>query len=272
MIYDEVQILRYVENDLTQKQKIAFEQKMQQDEELRSLVQSMKASILPYEAVMAEHENEKMPDSLYKFLDDVSRVANEEGQIKHGKKTNFARLALVASFATVLFLAGFLSNSLFYQAEDKVQNLLSEYQVPSELFESMVIYQALYSRKTVEAASQSAKDTSALLKEFNNKNSLALSVPDLTEHGYTFRRVQELAYKEKPILQFIYLDRSGEPVAVCVTPAKSDSVAQQQIPMQFADMNTVLWGHNGGAYMLISKEPQQKLDIMAASLMKQQSS
>jgi len=94
-----------------------------------------------------------------------------------------------------------------------------------------------------------------------------LSVPDLTEYGYTFRRVQQLSYEKKPILQFVYLDEVGEPVAVCVTPANTENVKETlQMAANFGAMNTVFWGNQGGAYMLISKESQKKLAEMAKSL------
>lgn len=275
MIYNEVEILRYVENDLTQKQRITFEQKMTQDEELRDLVQNMKASVLPYEAVMTEQEQDKMPHSLYKFLGDISRVVNEDRDVndKYQKKAFFGKLALVASFAAVLFFAGFMSSSVFNASNSEQQNLLSDYDVPAKLFESMATYQELYSRKTVEAANQSINDTNALLSEFNKDNQLALSVPNLSEYGYKFRRVQQLNYDGKPILQFVYLDDAGEPVAVCVTPANTGNVKQTlQMTSSFGAMNTVFWGHEGGAYMLISKEPQKKLETMAENLLVQQAS
>jgi len=141
MIYSEVEILRYVENDLTQKQRVTFEQKMVQDEELRDLVQAMKASVLPYEVVMAEQEKDQMPDSLYEFLDDLSRVVSEKSSVKDKKKSLFAKLTLVASFAAVLFFAGFITSSIFNPSNDR-QDLLSAYDVPQRI--SLSVLQTLF--------------------------------------------------------------------------------------------------------------------------------
>ncbi len=270
MVYNEVEVLKYVENSLTPKQRINFEQKMEQDTELKKLVQAMKASVLPYEAALSELEPEgaKAPESLYDFLDDVSRAVNEEAEIKRSLKLP---ISIVAALAVVVFVAGFMT-STFIKPHTDQSMMLASYDVPVELFESMVIYQALYSRKTVEAAYQTMEDAKALVDTFSHENGIVLSVPDLSKHGYTFRRVQELAYGGNPILQFVYLAENGEPVAVCITPANTSSVAQlKTMPSQFANMNTVLWGRSGGAYMLISKEPQDKLNQMAVNLVAQSS-
>ena len=79
-----------------------------------------------------------------------------------------------------------------------------------------------------------------------------------------------MAYKDKPILQFIFLGSDGEPVAVCVTPAKTVNQEIEIMSLAFAGLNTVSWGRFGSVFMLISKEPQHKLEKMTESLLAKQ--
>lgn len=272
MPYSEVDILNYIENRLTEQERIAFENSMDSDGELKELVEAMQASFLPYDEAITHSEcNEKAPESLYNYLDDVSRAIYESGNAERSgrKKVSFFSLAKVAGFAVALFAAGYLSSSII-ETKQPYQELLSSFDVSSDLVESMITYQALYDRNTVENASQSAADTQRVLAEFNNANTLTLSVPDLSQFGYQFRRAQQLAFNGKPIMQFVYIDASGEPVAVCVTPANTSEKALTQMATKYADMNTVLWGHAGSAYMLISKEPKERVDQMAKNLLSKQ--
>jgi len=268
MSFDEVEILEYVENTLTEKRRIEFEQKMQHSVELRALVKAMKASVLPYSAALSEQYNEDAPESIYDFLDDMKRLVetdNTKPNTNQGVQ-QFRGFAIAAGLCAFFFTLGLVSHNVLKPIFHPSDEVFSNYNVPSKLFESMVIYQALYSRKTVEAATQTSTDTNKLLQEFNEKHNLAATVPDLSSKGYEFRRVQELSYKDKPILQFVYLAEQGEPVAICVTPMEkrtSDSAKKQHIVTEYADMNTLVWEHANSAYMLISKEPQKELNALA---------
>ena len=269
MSVDEIEILEYVDNKLTEKRRIEFEQKMQNDQELQAMVKAMKASILPYDAAFSEQYNEEMPQSVYRFYDEMNQLVSTDHNLSGTKQDSgrFRGLMVAASLCAVFFTMGLVSHNILKPSFNSADEVFSHYEVPSKLFESMVIYQTLYSRKTVEAATQKMADTEALLKQYNEKYDLATVVPDLSSKGYEFRRVQELSYEGKPILQFVYLAETGEPVAICVTPAKgthpNKNANKQHIVTEFAGMNTLVWEHSNSAYMLISKEPQKKLDALA---------
>ena len=94
----------------------------------------------------------------------------------------------------LFFLMGIVTTMVFQPTLEEEYSSFANYDVPSELFESMIIYQALYSRKTVEEASRLPSDTQRLVKEFNVENNTEMRVPDLSSQGYEFRRVQQLAF------------------------------------------------------------------------------
>ena len=269
---DEVEILKYVENHLTETQRIAFEQRMKSDVGLQEAVQAMQASFLPYTAAVSEYESRndltEVPEELRTFFDEVNGALDEQSKVNNITRFSFTGYAKIAVFAFALFFTGFLSSQFMNSGvfSQKENNFLARYDVPHELFEYMVIYQALYNRGTVDAASQTVIDRYKLLNQFNRENDLSIEVPNLNEYGYQFRRVQQLAYQGRPILQFVYLGKTGEPVAVCVTPAKTDNQDATNLSKIFAGMNTVSWGKAGSVFMLISKESEMKLNYMAENL------
>lgn len=275
MNFDEVEILEYVENTLTEKRRIEFEQKMQNDAELRAMVKAMKASVLPYSAALSDQCNDNVPESIYDFFDDMNQLVDIEDDTVHKSqnvqdaKGRLSGFMIAASLGAVFFAMGMMSHKLFQPHIGQPEEVFSNYDVPSKLFESMVIYQTLYSRKTVEAVSQSSSDTEILLRDFNQKFNRTTVVPDLSSKGYEFRRVQELSYEGKPILQFVYLAETGEPVAICVTPVEGSSqnkIKKQHIVTEFAGMNTLVWEYSNSTYMLISKESQKTLDSLAEAV------
>ena len=269
---DEIEILKYVENRLTEKQRIAFEERMKHDVDLQISVQSMQASFLPYAAAISDYESrngvEEIPSSLWTFFDEISDVLEAQPQQNNNKKSPFFYYCQIAAFAGILFFAGFISNHILGSNvfKQKSSKLLTHYNIPNELFEYMVIYQALYNRRTVETVSQIASDTQKILEQFNSENDLSVKVPNLNGYGYQFKRVQQLSYQDKSILQFVYLGEDGEPIAICVTPGKSANKKVANESLVFADMNTVTWGDTGSVFMLISKESQLKLDHIAQEL------
>jgi len=266
MSFNEVEILDYVENRLTEKRRIEFEQKLNDSEELRSLVKQMKASVLPYDAAFSEQFNEDPPESLYQFLDDMTRAGeSEKAPSSPGLMHRGLGLAFAACLCCAFFAFGLLSHELFKTDSSRTEEVFSHYGVPSKLFESMVIYQTLYTRKTIETTNQKAVDTQKVLDGFNLKYDLATVTPDLSSAGYEFRRVQELSYEGLPILQFVYLAQTGEPIAICVTLGNnndSTSYEKQHIATKFAGMNTLVWQHSNSVYMLISNESPSKLNAL----------
>lgn len=137
---------------------------------------------------------------------------------------------------------------------ETIHNPLAAYSVPAELIESMIIYQALYTRETVEPVTQSAQEATALLEKFSESHQVKVNIPDLSSQGYAFKRVQTLAYQEQTILQFVYLADSGQPIALCITLGQSKT-ADNNKPLSYlyANMNTLTWANSEVIYMLMGK-------------------
>jgi anti-sigma factor RsiW len=91
-------------------------------------------------------------------------------------------------------------------------------------------------------------------------------VPDLSAQGLTFKRIQRLRFHDKPLVQIVYLPKTGGPVALCVVKdAKPDqSLAQQKID----DMDVVTWRQSELSYALIGTAGQVDLDKLGKLIAK----
>jgi hypothetical protein len=76
-------------------------------------------------------------------------------------------------------------------------------------------------------------------------------VPDLRSAGLSFKRVQRLSFRERPVVQMVYLPEHGEPVALCVTrDARPDEKPHAR---QVGELDTVAWRHGELGYVLLGK-------------------
>lgn len=266
MSFSEVDVLRYIDKDMSSEERSLFEEKMKSNRELCLAVRSMKSSNLPYQEAMSTRSC-SMPNSLHDFFDANCPIY---GLYQQGPKKSyqaFRHLALTACVATFCFIAGFVSQTaLREQAYDNVT--LSSYGMPTKLFESMVNYQALHSRKTLTPVHQEMGMAEKLTNAYNTQNKTQIKIPNLTEHGYQFKRVSELVYKDKSILQFVYLPTKGEPITICVTSkvSKESMSSDSKSIINHENVNTVIWQNTNNVYMLIGKAEEDKLMPIAKTI------
>ncbi|MEX3823665.1 anti-sigma factor, partial [Paraburkholderia sp. BR14262] len=80
---------------------------------------------------------------------------------------------------------------------------------------------------------------------------LALRVPDLSSAGLTFKSVQRLRFHDKPLVQIVYLPRSGPPIALCVM---KDARPDEAVASRTVDsMGVTTWRQNELTYALIGQ-------------------
>jgi len=80
---------------------------------------------------------------------------------------------------------------------------------------------------------------------------LALRVPDLSSAGLTFKSVQRLSFRNKPLVQIVYLPRSGPPIALCVM---KDARPDEAVASRTVDsMGVTTWRQNELTYALIGQ-------------------
>jgi anti-sigma factor RsiW len=125
-------------------------------------------------------------------------------------------------------------------------------------------YQQLYARDTVASIHVDDSDTERTVSDIRQNDKLDISVPDLRAQGLTFKRVQRLRWKDRTLVQMVYLPAKGDPVALCVVhDARPDQgIAEQQVDT----MGVVTWRKGEIGYALIGAPGSTDLKAVASVL------
>ncbi len=261
MKYDDVYILSYIEDRLIQAEKIEFEKEMSQSPKLRTRVQLIKQSQMPVKEAFATMEIPPIPQ---RILDRFDQAVEEKTKLDQQSApprrvlNNRYTWALAACFALVFYSLGLLTNlDSNHESTDPFTLTVSEDSI--ELVESALYYQALYARETVENLNQSTEEANSVISEFNNISNTQFEIPDLTAFDLQFKRVQPLAYKDKKILQLVYIGKQGKPVALCVTQKDQNSVMAVN-RYNKVNMTGRIWQDENLMYILIATEDYSQVN------------
>jgi anti-sigma factor RsiW len=122
-------------------------------------------------------------------------------------------------------------------------------------------YQQLYSRATLAGIQTSNESSAQAVEDIRREDGLALSIPDLSAAGFTFKRVQRLRFHDKPLIQMAYLPDHGAPVALCVMA--DDKPNQTTSAQKVGGMTVVTWRQANLAYALIGDATAPDLNVLA---------
>jgi anti-sigma factor RsiW len=203
MTIDETTLRAYVDGELTLNERQSVEAALGHSADLRSQLEAMKASCLPYQAAFDAQATPPMPQALQKQLMAMSAIAQLQTQQPRRQWLAFAGggFAVAASF-----LAGIAVKS---SSEGKPSDV-------ADWEKAVASYQAMYVRDTVERVSDTESNAKRVITEFQSQSSAVLLVPDLRKAGFEFKRIQRLAFEDKPLVQMAYLPSQGKPAALCV--------------------------------------------------------
>jgi anti-sigma factor RsiW len=226
MTIDEVTLRAYVDSELSAAERQSVDAALANSSELRAQLAAMKASCLPYQTAFDTQEMPEVPEALKKQLMAMSAVANVPSMptvsIQNPQKVqalprrqwlNFAGagFALAASFAAGVAVRPAWFSGLGSKPSDEV----------ADWAKAVASYQAMYVRDTVERVSDTEANARRVITEFQSHSQAVLVVPDLSNVGFEFKRVQRLAFNDKPLIQMAYLPQRGKPAALCVMSATS---------------------------------------------------
>lgn len=110
-------------------------------------------------------------------------------------------------------------------------------------------YQKLYSRATIVRIEPDMPLTAATLDDIHRDDDLAVGIPDLSEQGLAFKRIQRLRWNGKPVVQIVYLPAQGAPVALCVIKEQRADAAPARARLDSLDV--VSWRRGGLGYALL---------------------
>jgi anti-sigma factor RsiW len=211
MTIDEVTLRAYVDAELSTAERQNVDVALAHSAELRLQLAAMKASCLPYQAAFDAQAMPEMPEALKKQLAAMSAIASVPTQVSSAPKRQWLSyagggFALAASFA-----AGMAVQPSWFTSKpiDDV----------ADWAKAVASYQAMYVRDTVERVRDSEANAKRVITEFQSHSQAVLVVPDLSAVGFEFKRIQRLAFNDKPLIQMAYLPQQGKPAALCVMGA-----------------------------------------------------
>lgn len=164
-------------------------------------------------------------------------AAREARDTREARRPRRSGLWLAAAFIAGAFICG---------AALKGGHLLEPRVAP--WLEAAAGYQELYTRETVADVPDSASIDARLIDEVRQDDHLPIAIPDLRQAGLTFKRIQRLRFRGRPLIQIVYLPERGDPVALCVIDAKQDQPMKSQ---HVYGMDVVSWSQDKLAFALI---------------------
>lgn len=250
MTVDDVMLMEYVDGTADPDVSALVERAAAQSSDVAERLAAMKASAVPFRELFERQVLPEVPEQL------TACVAKMTTTQPAPRRRSTPWLA-------VAFVAGVLSTGLAFKAlsliGDDSQSAVSQLAAlisPSAAMpgwaRAVVDYQDLYSRDTVAGLTENREATARLVDDIRHVDGMPLRVPDLRNAGLTFKRVQRLNYKGRPIVQIVYLADRGAPVALCaITDAGPDASLYAQ---NVGDMKAITWRKGNIGYVLVSKD------------------
>ena len=283
MKVDDIMLMAYVDGELDIEERREIERELDESPELAERIELFRASSLPFHDAFAQQKLPPVPDSLTRKIAELTRThASATSTVPPGPAADPAandavapskagvppsapirsRMRFSAPWLAVAFVAGVFCCGIALRLTPGVlsggaTSTVASAQPASPWVMAAAGYQALYSRDTVAVTTDPAVSAKTVA-DIHEIDGLPVRVPDLSAQGLTFKRIQRLHFHDKPLVQIVYLPKSGGPVALCVVKdAKPDqSIAQQKID----DMNVVTWRQSELSYALIGSAGQVDLD------------
>ncbi|WP_158904004.1 anti-sigma factor [Burkholderia sp. L27(2015)] len=271
MNIDDILLMSYVDDDVSPEQRAEVEAAIAASPEVGARVAALRASRLPYQAAFARQAIPPVPESLTRRLDELLRQPVRAPSPPVGApRVPSTRQHSTLAWLAVAFVAGaFFCGAALRFAPEFMPGFVSEAvpvkpAQPLPWIQAVVGYQDMYTRDTLANVSDDPKLTAETVSQIHRDDALAVEVPDLRETGLSFKQLQRLRFRNRPVVQIVYLPEHGNPVALCVIgDSRPDQAVQTQ---QVGSMNVVTWRRGKLSYALLSKDAGIDLQAVGAHL------
>ena len=167
------------------------------------------------------------------------------------------RLWFGASIAAALAIGFFASSILAPNAADQTNDWRVE----------IARYQALYVPQTVANLDGSDAALEGQFDLASEAVGLTLNPQELDQlEGLTLARAQILGYKDQSLIQIVYKDSAGAPIAFCLLRKDPDARASDRIDMELAGLASSSWENATHQFILIGTKDQARISELADQL------
>jgi anti-sigma factor RsiW len=243
---EDTDLLAYVDGLLPQARRAEIEAAAARVPALAARLSAMRDSALPYAAAFEEQALPPLPPGLVRRVEDLLSVASNRDRHRGP-----SWLRLGAAFA-----AGVLCCAIGSQWSRFTATPVATTQV-APWIRAVADYQQMYTRATVASVTEDPGLSARVIDDLRRNDGMAVVVPDLGSLAMTFKRVQRLSFRDRPVVQMVYLPEHGEPIALCVTPDAGPDEAPH--PGLLGEMSSVAWRRDHLGYVVLGRSPTQAL-------------
>jgi len=241
MVIDDRDLLAYADGELAPERRAEVEAAMASSADVAQRVSAMRASALPYAAAF---ESQTLPPVPQELRQRIGALVNTDSRRRGRRLSAWPKMA-------VAFAAGVLCCAIALELLSPGVATFSPTGQIEPWIQAVADYQRLYSRATVAHVTEDPQLSARVISDLWTADGMKVAVPDLRTAGLSFKRVQRLSFRERPVVQMVYLPEQGEPVALCVTrDARPDEEPHAQ---QIGELSTVEWRHGELGYVLLGK-------------------
>ena len=282
MTMDDILLMAYVDGELAPREREDVEKTISVSPEIAERMALFAASALRYRHAFAHQNLPPVPERLTLKIAQLSRAYSDAPQASGrarrstGEPAAFARffsrlpfrfpLNLSLTGFAITFAAGALSCTLVLRyATDWAHNvhgatasaLHAAAARVSPWVAAAVNYQQLYTRDTVAFDALTPEVASQVIAQIRGVDGVPIHVPDLRPAGLTFTRIQRLRFHDRPLVQIVYLPKTGLPVALCVMKDEKPDAGMTHEHVE--SMNVLTWRRANLSYALIASLDDDQL-------------
>lgn len=127
-------------------------------------------------------------------------------------------------------------------------------------------YHGLYARQAPRHLVEVPAEQSAHIEEWlSDQLGRTMAIPDLSDSGLEFKGARLLAIGGMPVAQLMYLDDSGEPLAICVMRNIMGN-ARDAERSEHNDLKLVDWRDRAYQYVVVGSTSFETLEVLADKL------
>jgi anti-sigma factor RsiW len=250
MKIDETTLLAYLDGQLSPEDVRQVDQAINQDDHLKTTLQALRASALPYQQAYSAQKLPALPQALAAQLDQAvinAQQTQEDLQRSTDQPPASTRrhwlqaaVAAVAGLGVGIYLQPMIMGSATESSSDWIVAAAS--------------YHAMYTPETLAGDAQATAASLSTTQKFAQRAGKPVKVPDLSGYGWQLKRVQLLKFREQAVLQIAYLSSSGLPGALCVAHQPQASASERVQSKQHHGVQTAKWRADSLEYVWISDD------------------
>jgi anti-sigma factor RsiW len=246
MSIDDTDLMAYVDGNLPPERSAEVEAAVAASPDLAARLRLMRASALPY---VAAFEAQVLPPLPGELRQRIAALASGHSARRHPLSS---WPGLVAAFAAGVFCCAIILRLPLPEATS-----LSAAAQVDPWIKAVADYQELYSRATLANVREDPALSALVITDLRTNDGMNVQVPDLSNEGFSFKRVQRLSFRQRAVAQMAYLPAHGEPLAVCVTRDERPDEAPRAL--QLGELQSVTWRHDRLSYVLLGQRPARDL-------------